>query len=459
MLRRLLVLTALLFAMPAYAGDNNGANGENRCDDLLDGCICSETFDVNDTLPGGGITNWNPSNSTSKQCLGENQNGETVTNTRGFSDSVMIQANAAGKPFPVGNPYIYKTQVWAVHHAQMNAVTLHNQTLCVRSYRRRDLGVASGVPGPEQRLKDLEISNVGAILTHATFEGSRNNIHNEYVTIVDTRYTCTYTDFVSLACPGDLELTQEWVNGQDALQNGWVRFEQCVDVNGTTAVYRYYATPLNTGVTSSWRMPPTGTGTNGPDPVVFNFPDQQLFSQTNDWPGLHQYLSYIMEAVVPYNPSFVIGPAAEIDNGTIPPPTPVVSCFASPAAILPGDAYHVDAISSGFSGTDGAYTFDMNGDGVLNTCGAESGTLGGNCSTTPGTCTCSRATNQFSPASYTLKCAMSSVSHPTPLVSTTPLTVNAPPGGIPPGINGSAKGSFTMHQLQRKLIQLARGGR
>src|SRR5262249_51415843 len=66
--RRFGVILGVLIAVPAFAGDNNKANGENRCDDLGSACVCSESLDESTSIqPTDGL---NPPSSTSKQCGG-----------------------------------------------------------------------------------------------------------------------------------------------------------------------------------------------------------------------------------------------------------------------------------------------------------------------------------------------------------------------------------------------------
>ena len=78
-------LASLLFAAAASAAS------EQRCQELGSSCVCSETLDFDDKW---SHDNYDPPNSTSKECRG----GKAIGSTAGGETQRLSQANAPSMP-------------------------------------------------------------------------------------------------------------------------------------------------------------------------------------------------------------------------------------------------------------------------------------------------------------------------------------------------------------------------
>lgn len=130
-----ITLVLLLFSQPLWAGDNDGSNGENHCDDLGSICICSEPLDT--TSFTTVFTDYdNPGDTTSKQCTHED-----IPSNIGFAVYKTSQLTTpAASSLPAGNTVGH---VWRLTPAGASTVgtgvgyiTIPSGTkrFCVRHY-------------------------------------------------------------------------------------------------------------------------------------------------------------------------------------------------------------------------------------------------------------------------------------------------------------------------------------
>jgi hypothetical protein len=311
---RLWVVLVLLGALPAHAYNSTG--NEDRCQELGNACICSEPLNANDNLPAEPDRHWNPSDTTAKQCNGENGNGQFITMPSSYSESATIRASTE-RPFPSGaNPFIYKGRLSSIHHGYFNALmNVDEETVCARAYRRYSNGAR--VTSSTERLKNLQLGRWSPA-AHANIEHLHDG-HSAYVTVVDGTYGLDGSKY-----DGDFQSKCSDV--------GWCRIEICADQSGSTLTYRYYITSLTTGVTNTYTWGPG----NGPSSTFFDLPAMHMFTQGSI--SGFQYASHAMLARVPLNRNFRIGPAYELEGGSPgspPPPPPPQTQPPAPPVLLP----------------------------------------------------------------------------------------------------------------------------
>jgi hypothetical protein len=293
-------LVVLLTALQAGAYDANG--NEDRCAELGGGCICSEPLNAPDNLAAAPSRFWNPSDTKAKQCNGENGNGQFITMASDYSQNATVRASSE-RPFPSGaNPYIYKAVLSGIQHGYFNAMqNVDEETVCVRTYRRYSNGVR--MTSNTNRVKNLQLGRWNPA-SHANIEDMWDGA-SAFVTVVDATYGLDGSKY-------DTDFQAK------CSETGWCRIEVCADQAASTLTYRYYITSLTTGVTNKYVWGPG----NGPSSTFFDLPAMHMFVQGTI--NGFQYASHAIEARVPLNPNFTIGPAYELEGGSPgnPPPPP-----------------------------------------------------------------------------------------------------------------------------------------
>ena len=308
------IVTALLLPGIALAAGN-----EQRCDGLGTACVCSETLNVSANLPAEPDRHWNPPNTTTKECDGENGDGSAITMPADYSLSAQVLASAAGGVFPSGaNPFVYRGKLSGIQHFISDSTFgVNEETVCHRTYRR----YSSDMPPPPDfsyRVKNIQLG-AGFSLPgmHANIEHYPDGTGNAYATYVDPEYSSP-------------DISAYPQNFHQKCQAGWCRLEICADQIGTHMTYRTRIVYLATGETFN----SSNDAGEGPTAKDFNANWAQMFVQ-GSLPG-SQFMSHTMLARVPANQNFWIGAACELEGGCggtpLPPPPPPPT--APPAPVL-----------------------------------------------------------------------------------------------------------------------------
>lgn len=123
---RLALVLALLLPCAAIAGDNNDANGENLCDDLGSECVCSTTFNGNDTAL---TDNESITPNTSKAC------GNHIVGGSGTRTRLLSTSSAPAFPTAVDR-YVYETDPTGNFASGLLGPTIScsSCTVCLRFY-------------------------------------------------------------------------------------------------------------------------------------------------------------------------------------------------------------------------------------------------------------------------------------------------------------------------------------
>ena len=303
-----LAVGAALIGVTAAPLASRAAGSEQRCNELGAGCICSEPLNNNTNISALPSRYWNPPDTTTKQCDGEQGNGAFMTLPQNYSLSAMLPA-ASVRPFPSGaNPFIYRGGMAGISHYTVNSIdNVSNETVCIRAYRRYSDGFRVSNLATE-RLKIITLTRNEPGGAHADMQFGWDG-KSAHIQVVDTGYSAPDES------RGDLDFQSK------CSDVGWCRLEICADHQGSSLQYRFYVTSLTTGATNSYIF----NGGTGPTVTHYtggNLSGIMAFSQ-----GLSngfQYMSYSMMARVPVNPNFKIGPAYELEGsiGNPPPPPP-----------------------------------------------------------------------------------------------------------------------------------------
>jgi hypothetical protein len=289
--------TVYSFIPPAAVGM------EQRCADLVDGCVCSEPLNAGANLAAEPDRFWNPQDSVTKGCDSNPNDPEAVTmrDVDWATTASNPRANDASVPFQSGaNPYVYRTKIGGIQFVYGNPVTdVDEETVCIRAYLRysSDAGIPSGGFGGGQRLKNLQLSNIPpATQTHVDLQHVPDGTGDAYIQIADPRYSAP-----SAAYYTPTQFHQK-------CQADWCRIEACADQIGTHLYYRFRIFYLTTGETLNVNH----DAGEGPSSTSWNLPHLQLFAEGACCAG-HQFVSHVMQARVPVNQNFWIGEAVEIE--------------------------------------------------------------------------------------------------------------------------------------------------
>jgi len=307
--RAALAALAGIFIVPLGA---SAAGNEQRCNELGAGCVCNEPLNAGDNLPAEPDRHWNPSDTTTKECDGENGNGQAMVMPGTYSSAANVRASAAGVPFPSGaDPYVYRGPLGSIQ--QLHADAMYNvdeETVCHRVYRRYSKD-APPPPDTNYRIKNLQLGHLavapyGHIDLQHTFDGSGN----AYIQVVDPFYSAPDVAY------GVPQFHQK-------CQAGWCRLEVCADQIGTHLYYRYRVAFLATGEVLTFNS----DAGEGPSSTDFAYNVAHMFVQ-GSLPG-SQFMSYQLLSRVPKDQNFWIGPAYELEGGggtpIPPPPAPPVA--------------------------------------------------------------------------------------------------------------------------------------
>jgi hypothetical protein len=319
---RVLTATApvlVAFVLGLWSGVGHAADMEQRCADLGNDCVCSETLDWDgDAGFGPGLIN--PPNSVSRQCNGggsidlANQQHTVSARSVGLDWSgnvLQIRSHEAGNMVDSNRDFT-------------------NGTYCVREYVRFSSGFPA-VQNSDQNIKGPRNNKpVGA--PHPGFETGWKPGGGPLEFAPQGNHG---TPFGSTAREADLSRTAgQDVDFQDC-KDSWCRIEYCFDHNsdGTRRLrFRGRITQVSTG----------RYGQYGPEVSVGSSPTAQ--SGSNSFPvhffsnniegGHYRYHSHVMVAIrEPADPGFWIGAASEIESGAAEPAPPPISPPAPPTLL------------------------------------------------------------------------------------------------------------------------------
>jgi hypothetical protein len=192
---------------------------------------------------------------------------------------------------------------------------ISNETYCQRVYRTFDPGVRNNTnDSVQQRIKGLSLSRCAGCGPHANFEHRPKSAEWVMMTVVDKFYSePDISYFMPLQVP--------------CSDGGWCLWEVCGDITGNSLTYRFYVRQLSTG--QEWiQTSYAGTGASSTQ-VGHGVTGVLMFGQ-NQPSNYRQYISHAMQVRVPYDPTFWIGPAYELEGEQSPTPTPTATPEPTP---------------------------------------------------------------------------------------------------------------------------------
>jgi hypothetical protein len=319
---------AISLAIPflGVAGDNDDANGENRCDGLGSGCVCAESMNSNQSITSGNFDLNNSSDA--KECSG--------FDVADSGAAAMVQASAMGTAPAFGvlpsTNYVAKIDqsgnganagisLWA------DSVTCSNCTVCGRYYasfasdyaapNNHDLYRHKWVrPGQGGSDTDgdvnvqIEWQDYGTNPTMALDFGN-GTVWGE--TAQDPPNIANQVSWSDLKVHAHrVEVcTDHSTTGMDCCGTALTANKLCVRFRMTDIVSGDKTEGcMNSGSDTHGQQKWSGTTAGG---GLLDWYDQNTASGgTND----QAYFAYVMQSQVPVDPKFWIGPATEVEGVT-----------------------------------------------------------------------------------------------------------------------------------------------
>lgn len=367
----LLLVAVLAVAVPAWAGDNNNANGENRCDDLGSVCLCAESLDESTSFIPTDLSN--PPSSTSKQCHGGAAIGMGQTapgRTRFASETLMPTGNAVTNTLQVDDSY------WAISVELVGTTpsTFSNGTLCIRDYQRIDPAIVAGYTGYAalglgDRLKTSEMLINNQCLQQDQWSPSGGGAGAAFYPVLQLSGSDCQPGFPNGSPGGDIRTTGTTLTLGDC-SNNWCRMESCITLISGQLTTRQRVTRITPAdgsamVKSEGPFPVSTITINSDDFWIGSFYTQH--DDTAHATGGHRYASYGMAAFwpTPQSDTVWIGPATEVENGASTFDV-LLDCNpnSGPAGPLVGVRCTADLGHEG-TGPDYRFKYDCNDDGVF----------------------------------------------------------------------------------------------
>lgn len=451
-----LAIIALFLPMPmsTWAGDNNGANGENWCDDHPVECICSETLDCALGTFSGVV---NPSCSTSKQC-GPSGNGNAISSN---SNSSFV----AETEMPAGNT-VTNVLAWPlsantaeIDCSEGNLSSQSSTTFCTRYYEKFGNGTGTNyfLSGHRIKLTQIDFQTNSAQAGNPNFflqsemrGGGQGTNHP-----IPETLTCS-GEGQGITPTGDSIVI-------DDVYDSWWRVEQCVDWSGTHAEFRLRYTVLSSGhqlTFSSVGGADCEPGNTFTDITAnghcwFGNTAHSIIDQQPADP--YRYSSYAVAAMFNYDSTHTtwIGPASEVEGAGVTPFSLDSFTLINPSTCVQGNcAAKADLNASGSNGSGNiSWLVDCHYDGVTFNGVDPDGVVGAGGANCVNSLTCGKTdVCDYSADSASTKTARLCATRGTDPQScrTTTFQIQSPPAT--PGNN--AGGRYSIHSMLEWSLEL-----
>ena len=322
---------------------------EQRCTDLGDACMCSETLDDEFTdYPLGGVPDeFNPAASTTKECsrLGGTPTGNFMRIKNKVQSSVT--AASVGLVGPTDVLRLTAHTLTAAGYREDTHDDVTDKTVCFRYYHHMSPDWPGMDATQDQNLKGgrNKYYDTGDERPSAGYEWNYHGVESQDKDIIFRNYAANSGETIIYwgGKGGTLAKSGQPVSMQDAADY-WIREEHCSDHNafGNDKMnWRARQTNITTG-DEYMHGPQLSAGSNataqlGRDVSVFSgFTGEGGMADE----GHSQYYSHAMVVVIDVDPDFWIGPASEITEPGVSEPTGwnVVGSFTDVSSCTAGDA-------------------------------------------------------------------------------------------------------------------------
>jgi len=287
---------------------------ERRCRDLGASCYCSEPLDNTDTYSGVH----DPSDSTNRQC-GVYDAATPGQGTADFPVRLPSGATARHVLSVAQDTGVGKLLVWP----PPSSIEMTNKTFCVRSYR--NYGQSHALPG------NFKIARIGGPQGNVAWQ-SAWSADGGAAAEPSVSWISAWGAGGGVDCHlGTTGTVEQQIHFPDC-QSHWCRFEICSDHDGATGQLRVRAQWSQVAGPKRMESGLGAPGQYGPDcspepsataSIGGNLALAEFATVCcPESPGGSIYLSHVMASLGPYDPSFWIGPAVEMEGGGNAPRTP-----------------------------------------------------------------------------------------------------------------------------------------